>query len=101
MKNKDAKQISDVVNKCSFQPKIVGVELSTDHRYLQQQFFKCSLAFIACLANNYRNGHYDGRNEFACQCAHIMMSELEKNTDLYAKEWEDKEYCEILKNTYL
>ena len=96
MKNEKAKQISDVINSTSFYPKRVGVELSTDHRYLQEQFFECSLAFIACLANNYRNGRYDARNEFACKCAYVMMSELEKNEDLYWKEHEDKQYQQIL-----
>ncbi|MBO5948225.1 sulfide:quinone reductase [bacterium] len=99
MKTKQAKQISDLFNSTSINPKIVGVELSTDHRYLQQEMFKSCLAFVACLANNYRKGYYDGRNEFACKCADIMMAQLE-NSDLYFKEFEDKQYEEILKESY-
>lgn len=99
MKNPDALLFSDRVNKTSFQAREVGVELSTDHPTLQQTFFKCTLSFIACLANNYREGRYDGRNEFACKCADTMMRGLE-GSELYYKEFEDSLYKEILNNLY-
>mgnify|MGYP003289437878 CR=1 FL=1 len=95
MKAKQSKEISNLFNSTAINPKQVGVELSTDHRYLQQEMFKASLAFIACLANNYRKGHFDGRNEFACKCADVMMSQLE-NSDLYCKEFEDEQYQKYL-----
>ena len=101
MKNSDALLFSDRVNKTTFKPKEVGVELSTDHPTLQQSFFKCALAFIACLANKYREGRYDDRNEFACRCSYTMMRELEsENSELYHKSFEDRQYQEILDNLY-
>lgn len=95
MKNEKSIKMSNLINDCSFNPRVVGVEMSTDHRYLQQEFFKCSLAFIACLANNYRKGMYDGRNEFACKCADLMMKGLEES-EMYFKKFEDNLYNEIL-----
>lgn len=98
MKNAKAKAISDLVNG-SFSPKEVGVELSTDHRYLQNEFFKCALAFMGCLANNYRKGYYDGRNEFAAKCADVCIKALEAE-DLYFSKYENRLYDEILEKMY-
>lgn len=81
-KNSKASQISDLVNNTDFNPKQVGVELTTDHRYTQQQIFNTFLHFAGMLAENYDKNHYDGRNESACRMAKIMIDEL-KRQDLY------------------
>ena len=77
MKNIKAKEISRLVNDCSFYGREVGIELSTDHRTLQESFAKCAMSFFGCLAANYDKGYYDGRNEYACQCAKVMIQALE------------------------
>jgi hypothetical protein len=38
---------------------------------------------------------YDGRNEFACKCADLMMKGLEES-EMYFKGFEDNLYNEIL-----
>lgn len=70
---KNFRAISDLVNNTAFQPMEVGVLLSTDHRYLQQQMFNTFVAFAAMLSHNYNEGYYDGRNEQACKFANTMM----------------------------
>ena len=90
-----ASQISDIVNNTLFNPIEVGVELSTDHRYLVQEMFKMFLHFSGKLAMDYEKGFYDGRNEFACKCSKIIVDAL-KESDMYdTKYWEEK-YAEIL-----
>ena len=91
--------ISEMVNKSSFRPMEVGVELTTDHRYLVNEEFKMFLHFAGQLARNYENGNFDGRNEFACKCAKIMTDAL-KQSDLYdVKLWKEL-YDDILKKSY-
>ncbi len=38
--------------------------MTTMHRYLQQQAFKVFMGYMKALAYNYRQGHYDDRNEW-------------------------------------
>ena len=91
--------ISEMVNKTSFRPMEVGIELSTDHRYLVNEEFKMFLHFTGQLARNYENGKFDGRNEFACKCAKVMADAL-KQANLYdVNLWKDL-YDDILKKSY-
>lgn len=46
------------------------------HRYLVNSFFGVVVRFIGILAKNYADGNYDGRNEFACYRAKIMIDAL-------------------------
>lgn len=94
-KDSKATKISDLVNDTCFSPLEVGVELSTDHRYLVNEMFKTFLHFSGQLARNFENGNYDGRNEFACKCSKIMIDALIKE-DLYHKEHWDRYYDEEL-----
>lgn len=93
--NVKAKEISDLINDCSYEPRTVGCELSTDHRYLQSDFGKTALNFLGCLAENYDRGYYDARNEYMCKCAKIMMSALE-DAGLWYEEYEKEMRKEIL-----
>ena len=95
MKNVKAKEISRIVNDCSFYAREVGVELSTDHRTLQESFARCAMAFFGCLASNYENGFYDGRNEYACQCAKVMIKALE-DAGLWYEDFEKRERENVL-----
>ena len=47
-----------------------------EHRYLQSQMFFVCMAYIRKMAENYDNGNYDLRNEYACQTAKQMISAL-------------------------
>ena len=52
--------------------------LASMHRYLVNGFFGVVVRFIAILAQNYANGNYDGRNEFACHLSKIMIDALKE-----------------------
>lgn len=98
-KDSKASQISNIVNNTLFSPVEVGVELSTDHRYLQNELFKTFLHFAGQLARNEAKGHYDDRNEFACKCSKVVIKALQE-ADLYdAKFWEDR-YDKALENSF-
>ena len=85
-KDSRASKISDIVNSTLFDPMEVGIELTTDHRYLQNEIFKSFIHFAGQLARNYEKGLYDDRNEFACKSAHAMIEGLEK-ADLYDRKY--------------
>ena len=95
IKNVKAKEISELINDCGYEPRTVGCELSTDHRYLQSEFGKTALHFLGCLAENYDRGYYDGRNEYVCKCAKIMMSALQ-DAGLWFEEYEKEMRKKIL-----
>mgnify|MGYP003298018847 CR=1 FL=1 len=98
-RNSRASKISDIVNSTLFNPMEVGIELTTDHRYLQNEEFKMFLHFTGQLARNYENGNFDGRNEFACKCAKVMVDAL-KQADLYDVKFWKELYDDILKKSY-
>lgn len=98
-RNSIADKISEMVNKTSFEPLQVGIELSTDHRYLQNEEFKTFLHFAGQLARNHEKGLFDGRNEFACKCAHKMIEALEKE-GLYERKYWYKLYDEALEKSF-
>ena len=54
------------------------------HRYLVNSFFIVVLRFVGILAKNYKDGNYDGRNEFACCLSKIMIDALREKG-----EWDD------------
>lgn len=99
IKNVKAKEISELINDCSYDSRRVGCELSTDHRYLQSEFGKTAIHFLGCLAENYDKGFYDGRNEFVCKCAKIMMSALQ-DSGLWFEGFEKDKRKEILDKLY-
>ena len=95
IKNVKAKEISELINDCSYSPRAVGCELSTIHRYLQSEFGRTARHFLGCLAENYDKGRYDARNEYECRCAKIMISALQ-DAGLWYEESEKVMRKEIL-----
>lgn len=89
-----ASKISNLVNSTTFNPVEVGVELNTEHRYLQEQIFRMSLHFIGQMALNYEKGLFDARNENACKMAHEIIEGL-KEKDLYNQKYWSNEYGKI------
>ena len=94
-----ADNISEMVNKMSFNPMQVGVELTTDHRYLVNKMFKTFLHFTSQLSRNYENGKYDARNEYACKCSKVIIDALEK-ADIYKRKYFEEEYDAILEKSF-
>ena len=99
MKNPKALEISKLINDCSYSPRKVGIELSTDHRYLQSEFGKTAMSFFGCLAENYEKGWYDARNEYECKCAKIMIDAL-KDAGLWHEEFEGRIRHDHLESLY-
>lgn len=65
-----AKQIEDAINNMSCSPNQVAEYMAHNaHRYLQQEFGKICLEFIRLKAKDYKDGRYDGRNEWFCKMA--------------------------------
>ena len=71
-----ARNFSDYVNRCPNDFKKAARAMGRDHRYLQSEMFKVVLAYIKELSNNYENGYYDGRNEWACEKANEIALNL-------------------------
>ena len=98
-KDSKASKISNIANSTLFNPMEVGIELTTDHRYLQNEIFKSFLHFAGQLARNYEKGNYDARNEYACKSAHAMIEGLEK-AGLYDRKYWYRMYDEILEKSF-
>jgi hypothetical protein len=47
--------------------KHVAEVMCREHRYLQNEMFKVCLEYIKKLAENYENGRFDPRNQYAAQ----------------------------------
>ena len=99
IKDIKAKAISELINDCSYSPRRVGCELSTDHRYLQSEFGRTAMSFFGCLAENYEKGLYDARNEYECRCAKIMIDAL-RDAGLWHEEYEGRIRREHLESLY-
>lgn len=69
---------SNFVNGSMRSPKNVAEQMSVEHRYLQSQMFMVCMAYITKLAENCERGYYDGRNEYACQTAKIIIDHLKE-----------------------
>lgn len=80
------KQFADVfsrfVNGTMCSAKMTGRELANDHRYLVQEKFKVVMCFIEQLADNYKKGCYDQRDEWACTLSDSIIENL-KERELY------------------
>lgn len=76
------KTFSRFVNGMMSSAERTGAELANDHRYLVNEKFKVMMGFMEQLAKNYKNGHYDPRNEWACKLASTALDCLIEN-DLY------------------
>ena len=98
-KNSTASKISKLVNSTLFNPIQVGVELTTDHRYLVNEFFKTTLHFMGQLKRDYEQGKFDERDEFACKCASKMVDAL-TDEDLYTPKYWYDEYNKALEKSF-
>lgn len=72
-----ARFFSDFVNNTLHNEKNAAMAMAHDHRYLQQEMFKVFLEYAKLLRHNFNNDVYDGRNEYACKCAKIMLDALD------------------------
>lgn len=72
------RQFSDFVNTTSYDIDKVGKLMNKEHRYLQQEMFKVFLSYVQELSMNYNCGYYDGRNEYSCKCADIIIDCLQE-----------------------
>lgn len=98
-KDSPASEISNILNRMSVDAREVGVELSTDHRYLSNKAFTMFLHLAGELARDFEKGYYDERNQYACKCSKIIIDTLEKE-NLYDKKFEHILYDEILPKCY-
>lgn len=71
-----ADEFSRFVNGKMANPVKTGHELANDHRYLVNQKFKVMMAFTEQLADNYKKGRYDDRDEWACKLAYFTIENL-------------------------
>lgn len=67
---------SNFVNGRMRDKRYVADRLSCQHRYLQGEMFKVCMAFIEKLDRDYISGNYDGRNEYACRTANIIVKAI-------------------------
>lgn len=77
-----ADEFSRFVNGKMRSAKKTGIELANDHRYLVQEKFKVAMYFIEQLADNYKKGYYDPRDEWACKLAAATIEHLSEK-ELY------------------
>lgn len=73
-----ARNFSDYVNRCPNDFKKAAKKMSCDHRYLQSEMFKVFMEYIKILAENFDNGFYDDRNEYACATSKAIIEYFEK-----------------------
>lgn len=71
-----AEEFSHFVNGKMESPLRTGHELANDHRYLVNEKFKVVMAFVEQLADNYKKGRYDDRDERACKVAYFAIEHL-------------------------
>lgn len=77
-----ADEFSRFVNGKMRSAKKTGIELANDHRYLVQEKFKVAMYFIEQLADNFKKGYYDPRDEWACKLAAATIEHLSEK-ELY------------------
>ena len=68
-----ARQFSNYVNTCPNNFKKAAITMSKDHRYLQNEMFKVFIEYIKILADNYKRGCFDARNEYACKTSDAII----------------------------
>lgn len=78
----------EVVNNCGFNGKDIAHEMSKMHRYLQNEFGKFCLYYLAEMAKHYDNDTYDGRNGYICE----VSAEIAEQNEVF------KYYLESVKN---
>jgi len=98
-------EIEDLIHNLESQTNTSGHEITAIsrgitgfHRSLQQKFFgDVILNLIRIMHNNYADGHYDGRNETACEIAYHMWESLKniKEGDRIKYVLDDNDECHL------
>lgn len=96
MKNQDSKAIEKMVNSFDWKAIEVGVELTTMHPYLQEQFF-CALLHFVCQQARKEETCFDSRNEFTGKCCKAIYKALVKEKLYSLSSTMKNKYDEILK----
>lgn len=73
-----ALKVSDSINNMSFNYDAFSYFMGKEHRALQANFSDLCFAWLKQCKNQYENGIFDGRNEFECKAAKIMVDSIEK-----------------------
>lgn len=89
---KFASVISDFLNGVVSSKKKTAEAMANDHRYIVNEKAELFIYFFFQLAVNYHRGWYDARNEWACQCAAIIIEEL-----IHAELFSNYSYSEALR----
>lgn len=76
MDNVFASYFSNYVNTCPSNYNTAVNAMAQEHRYLQNEMFKVCWAYIKKLAENYTDGRYDARNEYACSVSNAIILAL-------------------------
>lgn len=69
---------SEFVNGKCHDKKNVADLMAREHRYLQQEMFKVCLEYIKKLSENYLQGRYDQRNEWACETSSLITEAMKE-----------------------
>ncbi|MBD5236315.1 MAG: sulfide:quinone reductase [Bacteroidales bacterium] len=78
-----ARHFEDFVNGYMSSAEKTGKAMAEAHRYLQSQMFNVCLAYIRQLAENYRKGYYDPRNERAARLSAVAYEALIDADEVY------------------
>ena len=78
-----ARHFEDFVNGYMSSAEKTGKAMAEAHRYLQSQMFNVCLAYIRQLAENYRKGYYDPRNERAARLSAVAYESLIDADEIY------------------
>jgi hypothetical protein len=75
-------EFSDFVNVSTNDKQEFANQVTSEHRYLQQEMFNAMMKCVENWEKNYDSGHYDARNEYACKASKAMIDGL-KQANLY------------------
>ncbi len=66
--------VSDSVNCCNVNPQEVKKAFQNEHRFLQQEMFRCFvLPILEEMSDAFGKGNFDERNRAACYMAYEML----------------------------
>ena len=71
-----AKQFSDFVNVSIHDRQEFANTVTSEHRYLQQEMFNAMMKCIENWSDDFDNGSYDPRNEYAVKASSAMIEGL-------------------------
>jgi hypothetical protein len=76
-----ARFFGNYVNGRCHDKKKVAKLMCNEHRYLQNEMFLLFMKFVEKLCEDAKKGNYDGRNQYACNTAKIIINALD------ARDW--------------